>query len=199
MSEPQVVTLLAMLGAASVAWCLPTIVEAVMHAPVMPTVGERLLGILVAAGSAAILVTSDPRHAPALVPLVMAAVPLAWIDAVEHRLPHVLVLPLYPAILSVVADRAGAVALALGAMVAMGVLVVGAGMGGGDATLSGALALSLSHIGLAGLTTLALMAFTLAGVAAAAGVLTRRIHRHQTIAFGPALLVAAGVVAVVSV
>lgn len=190
--------MLAMLGAAAVAWRFPSIAHAVMHNPVVPTAGERLVGILTAAGSAAILVTPDADHARALVPLVMAAVPLAWIDAVEHRLPHVLVLPLYPAILSVVADRAGAVLLALGAVVAIGVLVVGAGMGGGDATLSGALAMSLSHLGLAGLTALAVLAFTLAGVAAAAGVVTRRIDRHQTIAFGPALLVAAAVVALVS-
>lgn len=123
---------------------------------------------------------------------------LAAVDARHHRLPNVLVLPLYPIGAAYATARAGVtssplplVGAALGALAlfcGFYLLHRGGGMGGGDVKLAGALGLFTGAHGWDAVLLGAALAFVAGGLAALGLLLRRRAARTRRIAFGPALI-----------
>lgn len=127
---------------------------------------------------------------------------LVVIDIRQHRLPNVLVLPLYPAALVVavlVSIDDGSPGPLTSAVAAAIVLFVGyyllhrfgGGMGGGDVKLAGALGLLTGAYGWQVPFAATVLAFLLGGLVALLLVITRRAHRRTRIAFGPFMLTGA--------
>jgi len=137
------------------------------------------------------------------------AVALIWIDADVHRLPDGLVLPSYPALLTLVAvATAGlgdwpALVRALACMAGMyGLYFVMAfaspsSLGFGDVKLSGLIGLLLGWIGVAEAVVGLMAGFLVGGLVAVAMLLGRRVGMRSHIAFGPAMLVGAIIAMVV--
>ena len=140
---------------------------------------------------------------PAFCYLAVAGVPLAFIDARQHRLPDVVTLPSYPASLLLLGVAALAVpggpgrfVHALIGMVAavafFGLLLLAspAGIGLGDVKLAGPLGAYLGWLGAAAFVTGLLAAWLLAALTAIGLLATRRATRKSEIPFGPFLIAA---------
>ena len=134
----------------------------------------------------------------------VAGVTLAAIDLDVHRLPRVLTWPCYPALAllltlcSLVTDdwhalrRAALVGFALWAgYYLLHRLAPRGGLGRGDVTLAGLLGMALGWFGWEAAAVGTYLAFLMAGLAAGALLLTRRITRSDRIAFGPAMIAGA--------
>jgi leader peptidase (prepilin peptidase) / N-methyltransferase len=138
---------------------------------------------------------------PAHVVFVAASLPLALIDHATHRLPDVIVLPLwavsggYFLLLGTVGDHANSWLMANVSM-AVTVLVLwlmaefpGQPLGFGDVKLGGLIALHLGwhspHLALVGLAS----AFVVGGVWTAAAWVMRKLTWSDEVAFGPWLIV----------
>lgn len=132
--------------------------------------------------------------------LAAVCVPLASLDWTEHRLPNVLVMPLYPALLVLFGmiaagrlDGTSFVRAVLG-LATLGVfhlllaLMPGGGMGGGDVKLAGVLGIAAGWSSWATVVGTVVVAF----VAAAIGTSIRRAcqprRAREVVAFGPWLI-----------
>ena len=140
---------------------------------------------------------------PAYCYLALVSVPLAWIDALSHRLPDRLTLPSYPIALALLGEAALAVpeggqhylhALAGLAACALfyGVLwlISPASIGLGDVKLAGVLGLYLGWFGARATLAGLLGGFVLAAVVGVVLIATRRADRKTHIPFGPFMLAA---------
>ena len=176
-------------------WRLPDMVSALMHAPHPPLHRERMTVSLVAAGVAA---TFAATSSSAMTAVALVAIPLAWIDLFEQRLPHDIVLPMIPVTLLVSSQRAPSLVAAVVTVLIFGVGVLILGLGAGDATTAGLLAVALAPWGVDAILAAVILAFAMAAAVAGVGLMRRRTSRHDAIAFGPALLLGAGMVALIS-
>lgn len=156
--------------------------------------GARLLDV---AGGAAL---------PAYLLLGWLAACLTWIDLDVHRLPNGLVLPAYPALLALLAVAS----LAAGGMhwrtaLAGGVtawllfrllsLLPGGGLGLGDVKVAGLLGLALGWLSLGHVVLGLALAFVIGGVVSLALLVSGRVTLRSAVPFGPAMCLAAVVVA----
>ncbi len=127
---------------------------------------------------------------------------LVVVDLRAHRLPNRLVLPLYPAGVVIAALRsldggspapiAAALACALALFGAFYLLYrFGAGLGGGDVKLAGAIGVVTGGYGWAVPLAAVALAFVLGGLAALALIALGRAGATTRIAFGPFLVVGA--------
>ena len=142
---------------------------------------------------------------PAYLVLAAAAVALALIDLDVHRLPNVIVLPLYPvlAVLLALASwltgdwgallRAGIGGAALFAFYFLAAVIYPSGMGFGDVKLAGVLGGALAWLGWGPFAVGAFAPFLLGGFYAVGLLLTRRAGRGTGIPFGPWMLLGAAV------
>jgi len=171
-----------------------------------PVTGRLALGLALLA--AALLAAGVLRFGwsallPAYCYLALVSVPLAWIDAVSHRLPDRLTLPSYPIALALLGGAALAVpeggqhylhALAsLAACAAFyGVLwlISPASIGLGDVKLAGVPGLYLGWFGARATLAGLLGGFVLAAVVGLMLIATRRATRKTHIPFGPFMLAA---------
>lgn len=123
--------------------------------------------------------------------------PLALADVRQRRLPNMLVLPCYPAVVTaVVLDT---VTTGNGAWLAVGggvgsilfylAMHVGGGMGMGDVKLSGVLGALLGAVGPSALITGLLGAFVLGGLVGAWALASHQRATRHRIPFGPFMLV----------
>ncbi|MEO8827385.1 prepilin peptidase [Lapillicoccus sp.] len=137
---------------------------------------------------------------PAYLLLAWVGLALAWVDADVHRLPEGLSLPAVPgvaALLTVATVTTGdwgallraAVCGVAGWLVYLALaLAVPGGLGLGDATVGGLVALALGYLGW-GVPMLGfLLAYLLAGLVVLVGLTFRRLHLKSAIAFGPFIL-----------
>lgn len=138
---------------------------------------------------------------PAFWYLAAVAVPLAFIDARQRRLPDALTLPSYPVALLLLGLAAPAVpggparlVHALAGMAAaiafFGLLLVvsPAGIGLGDVKLAGVLGIYLGWLGLAPFVAGIVAGWLLAGIAAAGLLVSGRATRRSEIPLGPFLI-----------
>lgn len=137
----------------------------------------------------------------ALVALAMSL--LVVVDLAAHRLPDVLLTPLYPvalgcfAILSVLDGqysdlwRSMLAGVALGAGYMVLALISPSGMGMGDVKLAGLLGVVLGWYGWEQVLTGTIAAFVLGGMFAVALLLTSRANRKTQVAFGPWMIAGA--------
>ena len=133
------------------------------------------------------------------------SVALSLIDIDTHRLPNRIVVPAYlvaGAFFTASSILAGDYSALLRAAIGMAALfaayfamamVYPGGMGFGDVKLAGVIGIYLGWVGWGALAVGALSAFLLAGVFAAALMLTGRANRKSGIPFGPWMLVGAWV------
>jgi leader peptidase (prepilin peptidase)/N-methyltransferase len=134
---------------------------------------------------------------PAYLLLAWVGVALVWVDLDVHRLPEGLTLPTIPGLLvllavtSVTTGDWGALlrAVICGAagwlVYAVLALLVPGGLGLGDATLGGLVAVPLGYLGW-GLPILGfVLAYLVSGVVALVGLALRRLTLRSHIAFGP--------------
>ncbi|NYF10110.1 leader peptidase (prepilin peptidase)/N-methyltransferase [Leifsonia sp. AK011] len=134
----------------------------------------------------------DAKAIPALY-LAAVTPPLVFADVTQRRLPNPLVLPGYPVVLTALLAsglRDGelpitAFVAGVSYLVAFVALVVGGGMGMGDAKLAGLLGLSAGLLGVAPAVATVGAAFLLGGVSAIVSVCQRS---GAGIPFGPHLL-----------
>lgn len=140
---------------------------------------------------------------PAYLLLAWVGVALFWVDVDVHRLPEGLTLPTVPALLVLLAVASattgdwGALlrAVVCGAagwlVYAVLAVVVPGGLGLGDATLGGLVAVPLGYLGW-GVPVLGfVLAYLLSGVVAVVGLALRRLTLRSHIAFGPFIVVGA--------
>jgi leader peptidase (prepilin peptidase)/N-methyltransferase len=140
---------------------------------------------------------------PAFCYLALAGVPLAFVDARQHRLPDLVTLPSYPASLLLlgvaapfVTGGAGRFVHALiGMAAAVGffallLLIAPTGLGLGDVKLAGPLGAYLGWLGTAAFVTGLMAAWLLAALTAVALLVTRRATRKTELPFGPFLIAA---------
>ena len=135
--------------------------------------------------------------------LAAACVPLAAIDLIEHRLPSVLVLPLYPAVTGLLGlatvlghEPARLLRAALGMIALLAFYLVIAllsrgGLGAGDVRLAGALGLALAWRSWTTVLSGTLLGLLYAAVAGAVLIIARRADRRTRIPLGPALIAGA--------
>lgn len=135
--------------------------------------------------------------------LAAAGVLLAAIDLIEHRLPSVLVVPLYPAVAGLLGLagllgheparllRAGLGMIALLVFYLVIALLSRGGLGAGDVRLAGVLGLALAWRGWTTLLLGTVLGLLYAAVAGAVLIILRRADRRTRIPFGPALLAGA--------
>lgn len=140
---------------------------------------------------------------PAYLLLATVGVALFWIDVDVHRLPEGLTLPTIPALVGLLALASASTGdwAALGRAVACGVagwllyvliaLAWPGGLGLGDATLGGLVALPLGYLAWWVPVVGVLLAYLVAGVVAVVGLALRRLHLKSDIAFGPFILLGA--------
>jgi leader peptidase (prepilin peptidase) / N-methyltransferase len=146
---------------------------------------------------------SEGAVLPAYLLLAWAGVALFWIDVDVHRLPEGLTLPVIPVLVLLLAVASattgdwGALlrAVLCGAagwlVYAVLAFVVPGGLGLGDATLGGLVALPLGYLGWGVPIVGFVVAYLVSGVVAAAGLATRRLSLRSHIAFGPFIVVGA--------
>lgn len=137
---------------------------------------------------------------PLLLVLASAGLALAAIDIKHHRLPDVIVLPLYPVtaiglLLSQLIDSQGHWPAALCGAAIWGITVgglwlitSGRGMGLGDAKLAPVLGAVTGWIGIAEAAIGLLAAFALGAIAGVGLIAAGRSKRRSRLAFGPFLL-----------
>lgn len=156
---------------------------------------HTLLATLGGAGAA--LLASTRVETVAFGVLALACALLVTIDLAEHRLPDVIVLPMYPILLggltaaAVVSGEWGDLGRSVAAMGALGAgyfalaWVNPAGLGLGDVKLAGVLGLFLGWFGWANVLAGTLAAFLLGGAFAVVLLITRRANRKTAFPFGP--------------
>jgi len=140
---------------------------------------------------------------PAYLLLAWAGVALFWIDLDTHRLPEGLTLPVIPGLLVLLAVASATtgdwgallrgVICGVAGWVVYAVLafIVPGGLGLGDATLGGLVALPLGYLAW-GVPILGFVAaYVVSGVVALVGLATRRLTLRSHIAFGPFIVVGA--------
>ena len=133
----------------------------------------------------------------------MGGVALFWIDLDTHRLPEGLTLPVIPGLLVLLAVASATtgdwgallrgVICGVAGWVVYAVLafIVPGGLGLGDATLGGLVALPLGYLAW-GVPILGFVAaYLVSGVVALVGLATRRLTLRSHIAFGPFIVVGA--------
>ncbi len=137
---------------------------------------------------------------PLLLVLGSAGLALAVIDVQHHRLPDVIVLPLYPVtvvglvLAGLLAGSWPAGQAALGVLAWLvpigGLFLVtgGRGMGFGDVKLAPILGATLGWVGLSAALVGVLAGFVLGAVVGMGLMLSGRAHRRSHLAFGPFLL-----------
>lgn len=164
-------------------------------------------GALVGAALAVVALGWRP-DLPAAIVLAAAAVPLAFIDAAEHRLPDRILLPAGALVLLALVTAAAATsqwdALLRGLLAAMacgaGYLVLAlmrpTGLGLGDVKLGMVLGLWLGWLGWAHVLVGVVAAMILGGCWAMGMVLGGRARGSDAMAFGPWLLLGAAVATV---
>jgi leader peptidase (prepilin peptidase)/N-methyltransferase len=140
---------------------------------------------------------------PAYLLLGWAGVALFWIDVDVHRLPEGLTLPVIPVLVVLLAVASattgdwGALlrAVLCGAagwlVYAVLAFVVPGGLGLGDATLGGLVALPLGYLGWGVPIVGFVVAYLVSGAVALVGLATRRLSLRSHIAFGPFIVVGA--------
>ena len=140
---------------------------------------------------------------PAYLLLAWAGVALLWIDVDVHRLPEGLTLPVIPVLVVLLAVASattgdwGALlrAVLCGAagwlVYAVLAFVVPGGLGLGDATLGGLVALPLGYLGWGVPIVGFVVAYLVSGAVALVGLATRRLSLRSHIAFGPFIVVGA--------
>jgi leader peptidase (prepilin peptidase)/N-methyltransferase len=146
---------------------------------------------------------SEGALLPAYLLLAWAGVALFWIDLDTHRLPEGLTLPVIPALL-VLLGVASATTGDWGALLravlcgvagwlvyAVLAFIVPGGLGLGDATLGGLVALPLGYLGWGVPIVGFVVAYLASGVVALVGLATRRLSLRSHIAFGPFIVVGA--------
>ncbi|AVZ40534.1 MULTISPECIES: A24 family peptidase [unclassified Dietzia] len=166
------------------------------------------------AGAAGLAGTGSVETLPELVAfaaLAVACAVLVPIDLAVHRLPDVIVVPLYPVLLAALGaaamvtgdwgalGRAAAAALALLALYFTLAFINPSGLGLGDVKLAGVLGLFLGWLGWYYVLVGTLAAFAINAVVALVLLAIRRANRHTGIAFGPAMIAGAAVTAWLSV
>lgn len=141
---------------------------------------------------------------PLLLVLSSAALALVVIDVEHHRLPDAIVLPLYPvtaaglALAGVLSGdwpwATAAVGLAVWVVVIGGIWLVsgGRGMGFGDVKLAPVLGVTLGWVSVASAVSGLVLAFMLGAVAGVALMVSGRLGRRSHLAFGPFLILGAG-------
>ncbi len=140
---------------------------------------------------------------PAYLLLGWVGVALFWVDVDVHRLPEGLTLPTLPALVVLLAVASTTIgdwgsllrAVICGAagwlVYAVLAFIVPGGLGLGDATLGGLVALPLGYLGW-GVPILGfVLAYLLSGVVAVVGLALRRLTLRSHIAFGPFIVVGA--------
>ena len=138
---------------------------------------------------------------PAFCYLAVAGVPLAFIDARQHRLPDAATLPSYPASLLLLGVAAlfvpGGPGRFVHALIGMAaavaffallLLLSPTGIGLGDVKLAGPLGAYLGWLGAAAFVTGLMAAWLLAALTAVGLLVTRRATRKSEIPFGPFLV-----------
>ncbi|MCP2250979.1 prepilin peptidase [Lentzea aerocolonigenes] len=165
-------------------------------------------GIALPLVSAAVLAVLAIKFAGSVEVLAFAClgavgVALAFIDTAVRRLPDVLTLPAYPAVLILltVAALTGGTIGALGRAVLGGLtlafvyrvleFVNPAGMGYGDVKLSGVIGMALAWLGWPVLLLGAALAFILSAVVSLVLLLLRKVTLKSTLPFGPFMLLGA--------
>jgi leader peptidase (prepilin peptidase)/N-methyltransferase len=140
---------------------------------------------------------------PAYLLLGWAGVALFWIDLDTHRLPEGLTLPVIPGLLVLLAVASvtsgdwgallrGVICGVAGWLVyAVLAFLVPGGLGLGDATLGGLVALPLGYLGWAVPVVGVVAAYVASGLVALVGLVTRRLTLRSHIAFGPFIVVGA--------
>ncbi|MFN3601077.1 MAG: prepilin peptidase [Dietzia sp.] len=136
---------------------------------------------------------------------------LVAIDLAVHRLPDLVVVPMYPVLFAALAvasavtgdwgalGRAAAAALALLALYFTLAFINPSGLGLGDVKLAGVLGIFLGWLGWYYVLVGTLAAFAINAVVALVLLAARRANRHTGIAFGPAMIAGATVAAWLSV
>jgi leader peptidase (prepilin peptidase)/N-methyltransferase len=140
---------------------------------------------------------------PAYLLFAWLAVALVWIDADVHRLPDGLVVPAYPALLTLVVVataglghwsalwRALACMAVLFAVYFVMNLVSPRSLGFGDVKLSGLIGLLLGWLSVGQALTAVLAGFLVGGLIALVMLVAQRVGLRTQIAFGPSMLVGA--------
>ncbi|WP_051325761.1 prepilin peptidase [Glycomyces tenuis] len=161
----------------------------------------RLIGAAALASALLIVWCAEGAlHGAALAVVAAIGIVAGWVDAYEHRLPDVLVLPAYPAVavpLLATADaetmlRAAGCAAA-GAVLYLGGHALGQ-LGFGDVKLAGLLGLVLGWASWQTAATALLATAVIGGAQAIAMLLLRRIE----FPFGPAMLLGAAAALVIT-
>lgn len=140
---------------------------------------------------------------PAYLLMAWVGVALFWVDVDVHRLPEGLTLPTIPALVALLAVASATTgdwsallrAVLCGAagwfVYAALAFVVPGGLGLGDATLGGLVAVPLGYLGW-GVPILGfVLAYLLSGVVAVVGLALRRLTLRSHIAFGPFIVIGA--------
>ncbi len=143
---------------------------------------------------------------PAYLGLAVVGAVLAAVDADVHRLPDVLVLPAYPALLALLALASAVVgdwaallravlagAVALVGYLALALLAPGGGLGLGDVKLAGLLGLALGWLGWGAVLIGVYAGFLVGGLVALTMLAARRVGWRGAVAYGPSMLVGAGI------
>jgi len=169
---------------------------------------SRRIQVLLAGlgGAGASTVAHGPAELVGFVLLALACALLVGIDLAVHRLPDIIVGPMYPILLGALTVQAAidggdwtrlGRAAAGGAASAIGYLVlallVPSGLGLGDVKLAGLLGAFLGWAGWPHVLLGALAAFALNAVVAAVLLVSRRVTRKGATAFGPWMVAGAAV------
>jgi len=146
---------------------------------------------------------SEGAALPAYLLMAWVGVALFWVDVDVHRLPEGLTLPTIPALVALLAVASATTgdwsallrAVLCGAagwfVYAALAFVVPGGLGLGDATLGGLVAVPLGYLGW-GVPILGfVLAYLLSGVVAVVGLALRRLTLRSHIAFGPFIVIGA--------
>ncbi|PAY23402.1 prepilin peptidase [Dietzia natronolimnaea] len=169
------------------------------------------VGLAAAGGAGAAGLAGTVPELVAFAALAVACGLLVPIDLAVHRLPDVVVVPLYPVLLATLGvaamvtgdwgalGRAAAAALALLALYFTLAFINPSGLGLGDVKLAGVLGLFLGWLGWYYVLVGTLAAFAINAVVALVLLASRRANRHTGIAFGPAMIAGAAVAAWLSV
>ncbi len=159
-------------------------------------------------GAGAALLASSWVETVAFGVLALACALLVTIDLAEHRLPDVIVLPMYPILLGGLAvaaavsgdwgdlGRSAAAMAVLGAGYFALAWINPSGLGLGDVKLAGLLGVFLGWFGWANVLAGTLAAFLLGGAFAVVLLISRRANRRTAFPFGPWMVAGAAVGAV---
>ncbi|MFN3338267.1 MAG: prepilin peptidase [Dietzia sp.] len=169
------------------------------------------VGLAAAGGAGAAALAGTLPELVAFAALAVACGLLVSIDLAVHRLPDLVVVPMYPVLFAALAvasgvtgdwgalGRAAAAALALLAFYFTLAFINPSGLGLGDVKLAGVLGIFLGWLGWYYVLVGTLAAFAINAVVALVLLLSRRANRHTGIAFGPAMIAGAAVAAWLSV